>query len=72
MRIAIVDSGINKDHEDLVGTVVKEFNVINSNKTKISTALSKGKPVDIYKTINGIKYKVHIGKDGYVKSAYPV
>lgn len=47
-------------------------NVINSNKTKISTALSKGKPVDIYKTINGIKYKVHIGKDGYVKSAYPV
>ena len=47
-------------------------NVINSNKTKISTELSKGKPVDIYKTINGIKYKVHIGKDGYVKSAYLV
>lgn len=32
MRIAIVDSGINKDHEDLVGTVVKEFNVINKGK----------------------------------------
>lgn len=47
-------------------------NVINSNKTKINTKLSKGKSVDIYKTINGIEYKVHIGKDGYVKSAYPV
>lgn len=32
MRIAIVDSGINKDHEDLAGTVVKEFNVINKGE----------------------------------------
>ena len=32
MRIAIVDSGINKEHEDLVGTVVKEFNVINKGE----------------------------------------
>ena len=47
-------------------------NVINSNKTTIGNALKKGNSVNVYKTINGIKYKVNIGKDGYVKSAYPV
>lgn len=45
---------------------------INQNKTKIGNALKKGESVNIYRTVNGIKYKVHIGKDGYVKSAYPV
>ncbi|MFP3719225.1 hypothetical protein [Niallia circulans] len=47
-------------------------NVINSNKTTIGNALKKGNSVNVYKTINGIKYKVNIGKDEYVKSAYPV
>lgn len=47
-------------------------NTISSNKTKINNALKKGTKVDIYKTINGVKYKVHIGKDGYVKTAHPV
>lgn len=47
-------------------------NVINSNKTTIGNALKKGNSVNVYKTINGVKYKVNIGKDGYVKSAYPV
>lgn len=28
IKIAILDSGINKDHEDLEGQVVKEFNAI--------------------------------------------
>lgn len=32
IRIAIIDSGINKNHKDLVGTVVKEFNVINKGE----------------------------------------
>lgn len=47
-------------------------NVINSNKTTIGNALKKGSSVNVYKTINGIKYKVNIGKDGYVKTAHPV
>jgi len=47
-------------------------NTINSNKAKIGTALKNGKSVSAYKTINGVKYEVHIGKNGYVKSAYPV
>lgn len=45
---------------------------INSNKTTIGNALKKGNSVNVYKTINGIKYKVNIGKDGYVKTAHPV
>ncbi|MFC5775043.1 S8 family serine peptidase [Ectobacillus antri] len=29
VRVAILDSGIDKQHEDLVGRVVKEYNAIN-------------------------------------------
>ncbi|MCM3178556.1 hypothetical protein [Cytobacillus horneckiae] len=59
---------------DLSVSSVKSIvtNVINSNKTKIKDALKAGKSVDVFKTINGVKYKVNIGKDGYVKTAYPV
>ncbi|MBN6887497.1 hypothetical protein ACUXCC_002606 [Cytobacillus horneckiae] len=59
---------------DLSVSSVKSIvtNVINSNKTKIKDALKAGKSVDVVKTINGVKYKVNIGKDGYVKTAYPV
>lgn len=32
MKVAILDSGIYKDHEDLQGKVVREFNVINPNE----------------------------------------
>ncbi|MCD8503086.1 MAG: S8 family serine peptidase [Bacillaceae bacterium] len=32
VKVAIIDSGIYKDHEDLYGKVVKEFNAINPNE----------------------------------------
>ena len=47
-------------------------NVINSNKKNIKNNLEKGKKVNVFKKINGVEYQVHIGKDGYVKSAYPI
>lgn len=47
-------------------------NTINSNKTKIGNALKKGESINVYKTINGVKYKVHIAKNGYVSTAHPV
>lgn len=31
IKVAILDNGINKEHEDLKGKVVKEFNTINLN-----------------------------------------
>lgn len=47
-------------------------NTINSNKTKIGNALKKGESINVYKTINGVKYRVHIAKNGYVSTAHPV
>lgn len=45
-------------------------NVIN--KKIIKNILEKGKKVNVFKKINGVEYQVHIGKDGYVKSAYTI
>ncbi|MCC2252252.1 MAG: S8 family serine peptidase [Bacillota bacterium] len=33
IKIAILDSGINKSHEDLEGKIVKEFNAIDGSIT---------------------------------------
>lgn len=39
-------------------------NTINSNKIKIGNALKKGESINVYETINGVKYRVHIAKNG--------
>jgi subtilisin family serine protease len=35
VKVAILDSGINKNHEDLKGKVVKEYNAIRPNETVV-------------------------------------